>query len=235
MSSEYYQGVVLHARVYKETSLLLTLWLKGIGKVSGVIKGARSKKKPNLCQPFSLLNIKVKLAKSDDALSIIHQVDQEKSFVSGTYLSQLSRLYINELLYWLLPHDHCDQALFDHYILTIERLIDDEIDRNLRHFELQLLNSLGYSFQCDLDSHNNPIKPECFYSMKPLSAFYLIDSDQGIKGETIFKINADVSAWHQKEMKVIQRLIKTNLAACLGGRQLQTRLLLYHYLAGGGG
>ncbi len=33
-------------------------------------------------------------------------------------------------------------------------------------------------------------------------------------------------------MKVIQRLIKTNLAACLGGRQLQTRLLLRHYLGG---
>ena len=106
MCDEFIQGVVLHKRKYKESSFLITFWLKPYGKAQAI---ARGNKKSQPFEPFSLLNLKLKLAKHSDGLAKVLQVEQDRFYQQGSYLSQLSRLYLNELLYWLLPYDHHDE------------------------------------------------------------------------------------------------------------------------------
>ena len=224
---EFTQGIVLHKRKYKESSFLVTFWLKPYGKVQAVARGS---KKSQLYQSFSLLSLSVKLPKHADGLATVLKVEQENFYPSGSYLSQLSRLYINELLYWLLPCDHHDERLFNQYLSVIKLLVDNEVSAILRYFELGLLESLGYGFQCDYDQENNPIESNKTYLMQPLSAFYLANTDSGIKGGVIQKISQPISSWTSQELNVVRQLIRVNLEACLQGRKLRVRELLVDYL-----
>ena len=209
---------------------MLKLWVEDFGKVSAIVRNGNAKKKPDLCHPFSLLNIRLKRAKSSESLSVVQAVEQIFHFRSGNDLAKLSQLYLNELLYWLLPVDHADKELFIQYLTTIEALQADEVKVPLRHFELSLLTSLGYGFQCDVDAENNLIEPQKFYQMAPLSSFYRVFDSLAIKGGVIQKINVPVKLWGKTEHKIIYKLIRVNLEACLHGRQLKTRELLRSYI-----
>ncbi len=225
-------AVILHSRKYKESSLLLTLWLQSHGKVSAVARVSKTKRTAFLYEPFCLLNVEIKLAHSAEALSTIKYVELEKSYTLGSYLSQLSRLYLNELLYWLLPFDHHDKKLFDCYLAVISGLMTDEVAPLLRYFELQLLESIGYGFSYQFDEKDNPIDPNGYYEMSALSAFYQTTPGNGVLGKTILKLGEPVSCWNNKELAVLQKLIRLNLDACLHGRALKTRELLISYLHG---
>lgn len=226
--NQFYRTVVLHRRQYKASTYLLKLWVEDFGKVSAIVR--KHSKKPDLCHPFSLLDIRLKLAKSNDSLSVVQAVEQVFYFRCSSDLAQLSQLYINELLYWLLPFDHVDKALFMEYLATMEALVDNKIKLPLRYFELELLKSLGYGFQCDVDAENDPIDPQKFYQMTPLSSFYRVYDSSAIKGEIIQKINRPIELWETQMHRTIYKLIRMNLNACLQGRQLKTRELLRSYI-----
>lgn len=226
MTAKLEPAVVLHGRKYKESSMLLSLWLPAHGKMNAVARMSSSKKNHALYQPFNLLNIEIKLAKSGDALANIRTLELEKSYPMGSYLSQLSRLYLNELLYWLLPQDHHDEALFGSYLSVIGELMNDDVSRLLRYFELKLLESIGYGFQVEHDEANIPIKADAFYTMAPLSAFRQVTAQYGISGQHILQLQQPVSAWDNHTLSVLRKLIRINLDACLHGRSLKTRELL---------
>ena len=224
------KAVILHSRKYKESSLLLTLWLPFYGKVSAITY--LNKKNFNLYQPFSLLYVYVKkLSLNNDILSRVHIVEFDKNYPIGNYLSHLARLYINEILYWLLPYGHNDERLFNNYLKVIEQLVDDDISHFLRYFELQLLESLGYGFQTNSDEECCPINNNSYYSMSPLSGFRKISYEKGgIKGYYIAQLGSPVSTWDSNTLKVLKKLIRVNLDACLNFRKLKTRKLLSLYL-----
>lgn len=230
MQTNEHQAVVLHTRSYQENSLLVSLWLRDIGKVSGIVRGVRGKKKPNLCQPFVLLDTALKQPRSNDGLVQVQRLEQTRVFHSGTYLSHLARLYLNELAYRILPQDHHDSNLFDQYLVAMEQLVNDAVERPLRFFELQFLKSLGYSFQCDVDEAGDPVEWDAWYAMSPLSAFYKARHQEGIKGEMIQKLYQDIHLWSNQELRQIHQLLRMNLDACLHGRPLKTRALLKEYL-----
>ena len=222
------RAVILHSRKYKESSLLLTLWLREHGKLNAIAR--TNKKNHAIYQPFSLLNVDIKIMQSAESLANIRLVECDRSFTMGTYLSQLARMYLNEVLYWLLPYDHHDTTLFDRYLLVIQELVSDDITKILRYFELKLMESLGYGFQVDYDEQHQPIVADSYYAMAPLSAFYQTTSESGISGKYIQQLQSPVSSWDNNTLNVLQKLIRINLNACLQGRELKTRELLISYL-----
>ena len=230
MVGKFESAVILHSRKYKESSVLLTLWMPAYGKLNAIARMSLSKKNHACYQPFSLLSVDVKLPKSTGGLANIRALELEKSYVAGSYLSQLSRLYLNELLYWLLPQDHHDESLFGSYLLVIEGLVHDDVSRLLRHFELQLLESMGYAFQVEHDELNNHIQPAIYYAMAPLSAFYPTSVEYGVLGKFVLQFQQPVSSWDGQTLKVLQKFIRMNLDACLQGRALKTRELLASFL-----
>jgi DNA repair protein RecO (recombination protein O) len=229
MNTDYYHAVILHTKPYKESSIIACVWLKEYGKISAIYYGKKSKKRSNLCQIFCSLQLKIRFSVFHDRLSTIQDIEQEEGYIQGTYLSQLSRFYINELLYWLLPHDHCDKDLFNCYLKSIQNLIDDSVSYILRHFEIKLLTSLGYSFQTEYDNQGNLIKKDSYYLMHPLSAFYISYNPQkAFTGELISKLDrsGDLLTLTKGELKQFRVLTRININACLNGRELKSRTLL---------
>jgi DNA repair protein RecO (recombination protein O) len=67
-----------------------------------------------------------------------------------------SLLYINELLIRLLPKDAKQEDLFMLYEAFLEKVSSDsDLEITLRHFELDLLDMLGYGFDYNTDIDNN--------------------------------------------------------------------------------
>jgi DNA repair protein RecO (recombination protein O) len=78
-------------------------------------------------------------------------------------------LYINELLIRLLPKDASQEDLFNLYEDFLTKIHSgDDIEFTLRHFELDLLDMLGYGldFESDIDK-NEQIDPDKNYSFIP--------------------------------------------------------------------
>lgn len=142
------EAYVLHAIAYRETSLLLTLFIKQQGVVRVVAKGARSPRSKNkgLLQPFLRLYIELK---GRHSLKTLTQVESfgRPYILSGKAL--YCGFYLNELLERLAVEDNAYNSMFNSYHIAIERL--SSIDNNaydfiLRSFEWELLQNMGYGF-----------------------------------------------------------------------------------------
>ena len=69
-------------------------------------------------------------------------------------------MYINELLIKLLPKDASHEELFELYEnFLIDITEEKNLEITLRHFELDLLDMLGYGldFERDIDNNENKI------------------------------------------------------------------------------
>ena len=67
-------------------------------------------------------------------------------------------MYINELLIKLLPKDASHEELFELYENFLIDIIEEKnLEITLRHFELDLLDMLGYGldFERDIDNNEN--------------------------------------------------------------------------------
>jgi DNA repair protein RecO (recombination protein O) len=84
MSMEKSDAIVLRSVEWSETSLVVTLWTRGFGKVSAIAKGARRLKSP-FESALDLLSISsvVFLMKSGDALDLLTEAKLQRRFKSS--------------------------------------------------------------------------------------------------------------------------------------------------------
>src|SRR5574337_141270 len=144
---EWQQAYVLHARPYRETSLLLELFSKEVGRVAAIAKGARTKRSPlkGLLQPFTPLIISLVGRHSLQTVKLV-EANGAPNYLTGQSL--LTAFYLNELLLKLLQHGDAHPNLFLNYQRTISALITtSNIEIVLRLFEKNLLSELGYGLQ----------------------------------------------------------------------------------------
>ncbi|MCB1865875.1 MAG: DNA repair protein RecO [Chromatiales bacterium] len=146
---------VLHARAYRETSLLLDCLLRAHGRVSVVARGARSARSRQraLLQPFVPLLIdlhgrgEVRTLRTAEAAGAAYLL-QGEALACGFYL--------NELLTRLLPAHEAHEALFDVYGRALEGIAvagsSADLARSLRLFERDMLGELGYALVLDRDA-----------------------------------------------------------------------------------
>lgn len=135
---------VLHARPYRETSMLVDFITPEFGHISTVVKGARSHKtrRQSLLQPFGRLLISWQGKKELKTLLTVED-QYARLMLHGDAL--FSGMYINELLIHMLKtQDHCE-LLFDSYESLVQTLATEaDIEPPLRCFEMLLLEELGY-------------------------------------------------------------------------------------------
>ena len=142
---------LLHQRSYGETSLIADVFTKNNGKMSLIAKGAKKPKSKffGYLVPFNKLNISYS---GRSELKTLTSIDRDLAR-SGNSLTKTSYslLYINELLIKLLPKDAKQEDLFELYEVFIDKVISKiDIEITLRHFELDLLDMLGYGFNLSL-------------------------------------------------------------------------------------
>lgn len=257
MSSNYYANNILlayliHAKPYRNTSLLIDFFTKEHGFIKAIAKGVRStssrasSKKLNkmgLLQPFCLLYTSFYGRSSLLSLNNVELAEQPCNFNNNRY--QLSvGYYINELLYYLCAKSSgiVYDNLFDKYnnLLvnlsnyylsyisesnqSISNTSNIKIEILLREFELDLLDNIGYGLRYD------NIDPDLYYSYNFEEGFYIINNNSDnkilvIKGNIILNIkNKDWA--DQNTLIVTKKLLRNIINFHVGNKKFYSRDLL---------
>lgn len=223
MPHNWEQCFLLHARSFGDTSIIADVFTESSGKVSIMAKGAknpRSKFFGHLV-PFSPLRIIV-TGKSE--MKTLTQIDS--NFLSQSLKGPhdlYTYLYVNELMIRLLPKGLPNQELYDLYQNFVELARADAISElDLRAFELDLLDVLGYGINFDTDSkENTEFKDSIIYTYIPEKGFHQAGDTEGFSAKEIAAIkNRTLEAIDKLKLK---QLLKVAISACLDGRDLSSR------------
>lgn len=220
---------VLHRYSYRETSIIIELLTKHEGRVAVIAKGARSAKSQlkGILQPFVPLQIQ---AKGRSQLKTLTLAETTSAPIILKDKSIFSALYMNELMYRLLPKEEACPRLFLMYHKSLLSLsMGEAVERTLRFFEKDLLEAIGYgiAFDCVSDGHA-PLKGEEKYSYFNEHGFALANLEDG--GANIF-LGSDLMAIDHDDyssleaLKAAKRLFRMVLTPLLGGKPLKSREL----------
>ena len=213
---------LLHQRSYGETSIIADVFTQKSGKISFIAKGAKKPKSKffGYLVPFQ----KLKITYSGRAeLKTLTSIDRNLASNSNTFSKvSYSLLYINELLMKLLPKDAKHEELFvlyDEFLKKINKNYNLEI--SLRHFELDLLDMLGYGFDYDseIDS-NEPIEAELSYVFVSERGFRKSNSSS-FKGKDILSIKK--RKLEDVPLKYLKEITTKAIGICLEGKDLTSR------------
>jgi DNA repair protein RecO (recombination protein O) len=156
---------VLHARAYRETSLLLECLTRDHGRLGVVARGVRSERGRLLrsqLEPFQPLSLDLLLRgelgtlRSAESLAVAPRLQGDAA---------MAGLYLNELVVRLTGRQDAAPTLFEAYARTLLRLGRGEpLGWTLRRFERDLLDALGYALQLDGEAATGaPLQPEARY------------------------------------------------------------------------
>lgn len=141
---------VLHARAWRETSLLLDVLSSDHGRVGLVARGvrsARSRTPRPLLQPFAPLQLGWS---GRGELATLNSAEAAGTAFPLGGEALLCALYLNELVVRLVPRNDPHPQIFAVYFETLSRLAQGHYPAwTLRRFERDLLGHLGYGLQLD--------------------------------------------------------------------------------------
>ena len=213
---------LLHQRSYGETSIIADVFTKKSGKISFIAKGAKKPKSKffGYLVPFQKLKITYS---GRSELKTLTSIDRDLASNSNTFSKvSYSLLYINELLMKLLPKDAKHEELFvlyDEFLKKINK--NNNLEISLRHFELDLLDMLGYGFDYDseIDS-NEPIEAELSYVFVSERGFRKSNSSS-FKGKDILSIKK--RKLEDVPLKYLKEITTKAIGICLEGKDLASR------------
>jgi len=213
---------LLHQRSYGETSIIADVFTQKSGKISFIAKGAKKPKSKffGYLVPFQKLKITYS---GRSELKTLTSIDRDLASNSNTFSKvSYSLLYINELLMKLLPKDAKHEELFvlyDEFLKKINK--NNNLEISLRHFELDLLDMLGYGFDYDseIDS-NEPIEAGLSYVFVSERGFRKSNSSS-FKGKDI--LNIKKRKLEDVPLKYLKEITTKAIGICLEGKDLTSR------------
>ncbi len=229
--AELTPAYILHSRKYRDTSLIVELLTEQDGRVAAVYRGARSKKKSGVVQPFTPLLVSY-MGRGE--LKTITRLDiGNMNHLVGENL--LLGLYANELMVRLCHKFERSPMLFSAYQRLLLGLVSgSNMIHALREFELSLLTELGYGISFDVDaSSGSDIDPNVFYRYVPDEGFHPLLSGTGnsYKGEQLLKISAGDYVGSDVA-NIAKKIIRQSLNHLLGDKPLKSRELFAQFQAG---
>ena len=234
------QAYILHARNYRETSLILDLFTRDSGRYSVISKGVRSPKSKirSRLQPFSPLLI---ASVGSRELRTLTTIDFPRKPFGLVGKGLMLGLYVNELLYRLLDRFEPITGLYQGYEDFLSELVlfkrsmlgreqsikepDGEVTA-VRRFELCLLQELGYGINFDYDSRDGqPISSDKDYSFVVHEGFHVIrdSQDETFSGAEVLRIAS--GELELVDSKRLLNLTRLSLAELLGDKPLKSRSL----------
>ncbi len=142
-------AIVIRTVEFSETSLIVTLLTRDLGRVSAIAKGARRPKGP-FEGSLDLLAVcgVVVIQKTSDTLDLLTEAKLHRRFRGGQ--RSLPRLYggyyIAEMLRLMTDNHDPHQDVYDLTIQTLQQIDGDgDVASSLLCFDAQLLRMLGHS------------------------------------------------------------------------------------------
>lgn len=159
---------VLHARPWRETSLIVELLSRDHGRIGMVARGLRGAKRHP--QRAALQPLQHVLADFDMRGELARLLQAEAVDVAPLLQGEslLAAFYVNELLMRLLPrHDHSADIYARYAQLRCELGGAGALAWTLRRFERDLLELLGYGFAWDATEDGERLDPAARYRLDP--------------------------------------------------------------------
>ncbi len=223
---------VLHTRPFQNTSLLVDFLTYDFGRVKAIAKGARREKSRyrSLLQLFQPLLVSLS---GRGEIKTLTALENQHPAISLTGDRLFSGMYINELLVRLLVNQEEHAAIFSSYQETLAGLQNQQdLERILRRFELNLLADLGYAINLFEDcGDHKPIEAESFYRFTPDVGFESSSHITADSENPRHYCGAHLIALREMELKdpevakSAKRLLRQALAAHLGEKPLNSRNL----------
>ena len=159
---------VLHRHDWSESSLILDVFTRHMGRVALVAKGA--KRPTSQLRPVLLPLQPLLLAWSGDGeVRTLKTAHWRGGHVMPVGESLLSGIYLNEMLLKLLARDDPHPVLFDVYTQAVARLAEspEPWPGVLRAFELTLLREAGFLPSLAVEGHTlAPLEPGRRYGLE---------------------------------------------------------------------
>ncbi|MEQ1599574.1 MAG: DNA repair protein RecO [Methylotenera sp.] len=219
---------VLHTYPFKETSLVVELFSKELGRIAVLAKGARRPHSAmrGMLQSFQMLS---GAWSGKNELKTLHSLDWSAGLTLLKGEALMCGFYLNELLLRLLPREDAHENLFDYYTSTMQTLSNGaDLATTLRRFELKLLQEMGYAVPLLQGENDAAIVTEKTYRYEAeYGACDLNATKNGVQlsGKTLLDMAHDdyADATTQSQSKLLMRYL---LAHYLGDKPLHTRQLL---------
>ena len=171
MRVEAQPAYVLHARPWRETSLIVELLSRDHGRLGVVARGVQGPKRHPLraaLQPLQHVRVDF-LPRGELGRLLQAEAVDVAPLLQGDAL--LAAFYVNELLMRLLPRQDPAPGLFARYgVLRDELAGPGALAWTLRRFERDLLDELGYGLPLDQTDDGEPLDP---------AARYVLDAERG--------------------------------------------------------
>jgi len=159
---------VLHARAYRETSLLVELLTARHGRIGLLARGVTGPRRQMLraaLQPLQWIRFDAVQRGELARLNAADAVDAAPRLVGD---AALAAFYLNELTLRLAPRHDPQPDLFAAYARARERLRAGEpLGWTLRRYERDLLEAIGLGFDLVVDGDGQPIDPAARYRLDP--------------------------------------------------------------------
>jgi len=224
MRIEQQPAYVLHARPYRETSLLLECLTREHGRLGVIARGVRGEKarlRRAQLEPFQPVAMDLLLRGELATLTAVESVGVPLRMIGD---AALASLYLNELVVRLTERQDPFPGLFDVYAKTLVRLATGEpLAWTLRRFERDLLEAIGYGLQLEYDSENGePLESDGHYR-------YLVDQGavRSVASHAKVMRGSDLLALQQDQMpdnaglRALRDLMREIIRFHLGGGELR--------------
>ena len=159
---------ILHARPWRETSLLIEAFTRDHGRVGLVARGVRrerSRLPRGVLQPLQPLLLDW-VARGELGTLSGAEASGAAFAMSGEKL--LAAMYVNELVLRLSGRNDAHVAGFVAYAQCLARLAEEDAPAwTLRRFERDLLADLGYAYALTHTTRGEPVEADVDYAYAP--------------------------------------------------------------------
>ena len=220
---------VLHARSWRETSLLVETFSRGHGRFGMVARGARRPKSRmrGLLQPFVPLLLSWR---SRGELATLTGAETGGIVLPPAGSALVIGFYLNELVLRFLHRHDPEPTLFDHYRAALDEISQgNDPEPVLRVFEKRLLQAAGYALELEREVRSGlAIEPDASYRYtthagpEPWSD----GADCGVRvsGTTLLALAREDLAG-RRALREARRLLRSIIDEHCGGRGFASRSL----------
>lgn len=221
------RAYVLHARAWRETSLLVEALSENHGRIGLVARGVQGAKRHVLraaLQPLQHIRFDAVHRGELAHLNGAEALDAAPLLAGDT---MLAGFYVNELMMRLAPRQDPHPELYDLYGEVRGRLrASPALAWTLRRFERDLLQALGFGFDLANDGDGNALDPAAHYRLDPEHGARRVLSERsgearGASGRGLLALAQDRMP-DAEDMAGLRRAMREVLMHHLGGRGLKS-------------
>ena len=228
MRIEAEPAYVLHARRWRESSLLVEVLSEQHGRLGLVARGVQGPKRHVLraaLQPLQHIRLDAVQRGELAQLRSAEALDAAPLLAGD---AAMAAFYLGELVLRLAPRGDPLPDLYAAYGSARARLADKGLSWTLRRFERDLLESIGFGFAWDVDGDGTPIDPAARYRLDPEHGPRRLLSDRGqddrnsaATGRALLAMAADAMP-DAEDLAGLRRALRPVLEHHLDGRGLKS-------------